>query len=1177
MGASGAIPRERLEAGADRVLEVPVTIVAASGGYGKTTLLLAWLARLRATTRTAWLSLSSEDDGAAMLARGVVTAIRHTIPEIGGSVMALLSEREPDPIQLGTVLGNELFIWSAEQRESLVLILDDLHVVVDQADVAQFLGSLMKALPSSVHLVIGSRSVPNFAPLGKLRIGGQLFELTEDELRFRESEARLLVDDDYVARTIVARTDGWPIAVHFTASLVGQGNDVAGALPSAAHAIFAFLAQEVFALLGPEDQLRLALLSLPKTLTGELVDFLFEQNNGNATLEFFASRGHYLSHERDGGWSMHHLFREFLIAECRKSYSVQMAATRRRYARWLREHDDKLGALEQVVEAGDLVEIVEYVHEAVLTIRFTDGYKRLLLALGILSDQTKHEKPMLSRFEAIALQRAGRHHEADAQLARCYRDAMQNNDEATACVALLERGIGTGSFRFRSYSDHSKSEKYFREALTLSGRPALRSNPGYHKLASLALGTALALSGQVSDALEYLHEAERLELASETRAELVLVEVGTIYGRLGDWQRALRYAEQAEEFFRTDAPYHLGYALMLQSRARAMLHDDMPRALQCALDAIGFLRKNFQEDELGYANLILADILLRQPACDIAAIERACIEADRCFERDDMVGRCELELIRGRMNLLTDRYVGARACLDRARVSAQRFVDRRLLAQCDFFEGEIAVREGNTYDALLCFTAVRETSKVIGDLWFEHLAWSRSLALRLASKHVDPGEISTFLDSMSGSDALVRAICVGDIGQNLVQGLLRLGIDARRVERIFSGNLDVDRVRAIVVDSRVPSDGRVAGLHMLVNTAPNSARALLLTLQSDVDVQVAATARVLSEMLPLDSITPITVEVLDRVRVISTSQIIEESHFGRKKAVELLRFLALCGGRVSKQSVISALWPDSETPGDVALRVTLHALRRALQPESESSNAYVEYDGITLRLVPEHVSSIDADVALADVARGKHLAMRGDRDAAIDALESGLALLVRAPRENAVPPWMQAYVVRWRNAAREAQRTLAELHRLLGHPDAAMGALRGALEIDPLDADVVAAMLDVCVERRDMNRGRETFAHYKRSLEELLGEAPPPGILERYSRLLALSPRRNDKLLSEREIEVLAYVAQGQSSRQVASTLGLSEATINNHVGRILKKLNVESRTAAVAHALAYGLITSEK
>ncbi|WP_433610810.1 response regulator [Prescottella agglutinans] len=61
--------------------------------------------------------------------------------------------------------------------------------------------------------------------------------------------------------------------------------------------------------------------------------------------------------------------------------------------------------------------------------------------------------------------------------------------------------------------------------------------------------------------------------------------------------------------------------------------------------------------------------------------------------------------------------------------------------------------------------------------------------------------------------------------------------------------------------------------------------------------------------------------------------------------------------------------------------------------------------------------------------------------------------------------------------------------------------------------------------------------------------------------------------LSAREIEVLALVAQGLSNRAIAKQLFVSEATVKSHLVHAFTKLEVDSRTAAVAAARERGLI----
>jgi NarL family two-component system response regulator LiaR len=88
----------------------------------------------------------------------------------------------------------------------------------------------------------------------------------------------------------------------------------------------------------------------------------------------------------------------------------------------------------------------------------------------------------------------------------------------------------------------------------------------------------------------------------------------------------------------------------------------------------------------------------------------------------------------------------------------------------------------------------------------------------------------------------------------------------------------------------------------------------------------------------------------------------------------------------------------------------------------------------------------------------------------------------------------------------------------------------------------------------------ESFLHpmvARKVLQELahLPAHPPPG-----------------ELLTEREVEVLVLVAHGESNQQIATQLGISEATVRKHVSSILRKLHLASRTQAALYAIREGI-----
>ena len=61
--------------------------------------------------------------------------------------------------------------------------------------------------------------------------------------------------------------------------------------------------------------------------------------------------------------------------------------------------------------------------------------------------------------------------------------------------------------------------------------------------------------------------------------------------------------------------------------------------------------------------------------------------------------------------------------------------------------------------------------------------------------------------------------------------------------------------------------------------------------------------------------------------------------------------------------------------------------------------------------------------------------------------------------------------------------------------------------------------------------------------------------------------------LTDRELEVLRLVAAGESNREIAAQLVISEHTVARHLQNIFAKLGVSSRTAAGAFAFEHHLV----
>lgn len=112
---------------------------------------------------------------------------------------------------------------------------------------------------------------------------------------------------------------------------------------------------------------------------------------------------------------------------------------------------------------------------------------------------------------------------------------------------------------------------------------------------------------------------------------------------------------------------------------------------------------------------------------------------------------------------------------------------------------------------------------------------------------------------------------------------------------------------------------------------------------------------------------------------------------------------------------------------------------------------------------------------------------------------------------------------------------------------------------------------DTSLSGRELEAVRAAFAAL-RGLASRAEDVRDREALRDHARQLLLEPAE-ERLLSEREIDVLAHVATGQQNGEVAQALGLSSETVKSYLGAALVKLGARSRHEAVALAREAGLL----
>ena len=280
------VPRPRLVARLSQGLTLPLTLISAPAGFGKTTLISEWRASNAGRGYPlACLSLDNDDNDPTRFLTYLVAALGTLKPDLAETALGLLQSPQPPPLQAFlTGLINDL----GELHHSFALVLDDYHVITAQP-VHEALSFLLDHLPRHMHLVLLTRADPPL-PLARMRARDQLVEIRADDLRFTSSEAAaffnqvmglaLSVDD---VAALEQRTEGWIAGLQLAALAIQtprsmqRTEDTTGFIATftgSHHYIADYLAAEVLSRQPERVRSFLLQTSILGRMTGELCDRL---------------------------------------------------------------------------------------------------------------------------------------------------------------------------------------------------------------------------------------------------------------------------------------------------------------------------------------------------------------------------------------------------------------------------------------------------------------------------------------------------------------------------------------------------------------------------------------------------------------------------------------------------------------------------------------------------------------------------------------------------------------------------------------------------------------------------------------------------------------------------------------------------------------------------------------
>jgi LuxR family maltose regulon positive regulatory protein len=318
----------------------PLILVSAPAGYGKTSLVSAWLQA--GTHSSAWLALDEGDNDLRLFLNYFLAAVHSLFPGAVKNTQDMVNALAlPAAPALASTLLNEL----DRIEGAFILVLDDFHLIHHESAI-DLLAQLLRYPPQSMQLVLIGRRDPSL-PISTLRAKSLVTEIRTLDLRFSQKEtARCLtrVMDAPVASEVAAflgqKTEGWVTGLRLVALSMRHGVNIDPSLfePQVeAQYVMEYLFNEVFSRQPPEIQQYLLgtaildrfcgplgeVMCIPhvKTYTCGLSgwDFITWLNKKNLFLIP-------LDHEKRW-FRYHYLFQKLLARQLKRQYSTEKINT----------------------------------------------------------------------------------------------------------------------------------------------------------------------------------------------------------------------------------------------------------------------------------------------------------------------------------------------------------------------------------------------------------------------------------------------------------------------------------------------------------------------------------------------------------------------------------------------------------------------------------------------------------------------------------------------------------------------------------------------------------------------------------------------------------------------------------------------------------------------------------
>jgi LuxR family maltose regulon positive regulatory protein len=405
------VARSRLIEKLNQSLECGFILISAPAGYGKTTLLSAWLSGLKFTS--SWLTLDDADNDPVRFLTYLSAALHQLAPSVGAD-FDIVSPTSPLPAVdvILTPLVNQL----SQLNRPFWLALDDYHLIQNQV-VHQVLGFLLDHRPPPLHVIVATRADPPL-PLSKMRARCEMLELRQAELRFIDQEAAdflnhtmgLQASVENVAQ-LVTRTEGWVAGLQMVALSMQNTDDNStfiSTLSGSQHYIFDYLMEEILARQSPDVRRFMLNTSILDQFTAPLCDAVMGMDEGGKQAEGTSSSSSIIEYleranlfisslDQERRWHRYHgLFTDLLRGYLRQKDADTVPILHARAGAWFEENGMIAEAISHALAAGEWNRVLRLINANVFALLEQNELSSVAKQLDSVTDEKSRARPWLA-------------------------------------------------------------------------------------------------------------------------------------------------------------------------------------------------------------------------------------------------------------------------------------------------------------------------------------------------------------------------------------------------------------------------------------------------------------------------------------------------------------------------------------------------------------------------------------------------------------------------------------------------------------------------------------------------------------------------------------------------------------------------------------------------------------